>query len=186
MAAKKHKETKDGQDKDRSSGFSIGRFVIIYLILMAAFFFIAWHKPIHRIIDINGFYTKLVVAATSKVLGIISLPCTFSGTVINLPSLSLDVKFGCNGLEAVMIYAIAVIAFPAKWKKKLLGIMAGLVIIQTANIIRIAFLAYSGVHMRKLFEFIHIYLAQGMMIALSLGLFFIYLNYAKNAKTAHN
>jgi len=43
-------------------------------------------------------------------------------------------------------------------------------------------LAYSGIHFRRLFEYIHIYVAQGLMIAISLGIFFIYLYYAKSKK----
>jgi len=79
-----------------------------------------------------------------------------------------------------MIYSVAVIAFPASWKKKLIGIASGFAVIQIVNILRIVGLAYSGIHARNLFEYIHIYIAQGMMIAISLGVFFIYLNYAKS------
>jgi exosortase/archaeosortase family protein len=103
-----------------------------------------------------------------------------------LPSIALDVKFGCNGLEAVMIYGVAVIAFPAQWKYKLMGIGGGFVLLQIINILRITALAYSAIHFKTLFEYIHIYIAQGMMIAVSLGVFFIYLNYAKSPQKANS
>lgn len=160
------------------------RFAITYLIMMGLFFFLIGFKPIQDIIDLNGLYTNGVVIVTSKVLGIMGIPCTYQGSIIQLPSISLDVRFGCNGLEAVMIYSVAVIAFPATWKKKILGIVAGFIIIQVINILRIASLAYSGIHFGRLFEYIHIYVAQGLMIAISLGVFFIYLHYAKSKKTA--
>lgn len=163
---------------------SIRRFALTYLILMGAFFILIGFKPIQDIIDLNGLYTEGVVRVTSKLLGIAGIPCTYKGSIIQLPSIALDVRFGCNGLEAVMIYSIAVIAFPSKWKSRLIGIIAGFVIIQVINIIRIAGLAYSGVYLRSLFDYIHIYVAQGMMIAVSLGIFFIYLNYAGRQKTA--
>jgi exosortase H (IPTLxxWG-CTERM-specific) len=163
---------------------SIKRFAITYLILMGIFFFIIGYTPLQKIIDVNGLYTKGVVVVTSTVLKIMSIPSTYQGSIIQLPSISLDVKFGCNGLEAVMIYSVAVIAFPATWKKKILGIVAGFIIIQVINILRITSLAYSGIHFRRLFEYIHIYVAQGLMIAISLGVFFIYLHYAKSKKTA--
>ena len=161
---------------------SIRRFAITYLLLMGAFFFVIGFTPIQKVIDVNGLYTQGVVTATAKTLGILNIPCTYRGSIIQLPTISLDVKFGCNGLEAVMIYSVAVIAFPATWKKRLLGIISGFFIIQVINVLRIAGLAYSGIHFQHLFQYIHIYIAQGMMIAVSLGIFFIYLHYLHHAK----
>jgi exosortase H (IPTLxxWG-CTERM-specific) len=175
------KNKKGGQRRNvaGSSRISVRRFAITYLALMGAFFFIIGFTPIQKILDINGVYTRGVVIGVSKVLGMMKIPCTSSGSIISLPSISLDVRFGCNGLEAVMIYSVAVIAFPASWTKKFTGIIGGFVVIQVMNILRISALAYSGVHFKNLFEYIHIYVAQGIMIAVSLGIFFIYLNYAK-------
>jgi len=161
---------------------SIRRFALTYLILMGAFFLLIGLKPIQDIIDLNGFYSKGVVILTSKILEILSIPSTYQGSVIKLPSIALDVRFGCNGLETVMIYAVAIVAFPALWKYKFMGIVGGFVLIQVINILRISALAYSAVHFKSLFEYIHIYIAQGMMIAVSLGIFFIYLNHAKSSQ----
>jgi exosortase/archaeosortase family protein len=179
---KRNDKSNSAGKKEKPETISIKRFVVTYITLMIAFFFVVWFKPIHDIIDINDVYTKSVV-------GLTGVMCAYQGSVIVLPALSLDVKFGCNGLEAVMIYAITVAAYPAPWKRKLMGIAAGFFILQTANILRIVLLALSGVYMKGLFDFIHIYIAQGMMIALSLGIFFVYLNrlnHAKNAEADHN
>lgn len=180
-------KTKKGRAREKhlpgSSALSIKRFAVTYLALMGVFFFLIGFKPIQDIIDLNGIYTTGVVVVTSKVLGLLSIPGAYHGSIIQLPSIALDVKFGCNGLEAVMIYSVAVIAFPASWKKKVTGVIAGFVIIQIVNVLRIAALAYSGVHFKSFFEYIHIYIAQGMMIAIALGVFFVYLNYAKIGKS---
>lgn len=152
---------------------------------MGAFFLLIGLKPIQGIIDLNGLYSKGVVILTSKILEMLGVPSTYQGSVIKLPSIALDVRFGCNGLEAVMIYAVAVMAFPSPWKNKLIGIVGGFVAIQVINILRIASLAYSAIHFKSLFEYIHIYVAQGLMIAVSLGIFFIYLNYAKSSHRAN-
>ncbi len=162
----KQKETND---------ISIRRFVLYYLIMMGVFFSLLWIKPAQDIIDLNGLYTRWVVIITSKLLGLISIPSTYHDTIIRLPSITLDVQFGCNGLEAVLIYAAAVVAFPATWRKKSLGVLAGFLVIQSINVLRIVGLAYSGVHYRKFFDVIHIYVAQGIMIAIAFGIFLFYL-----------
>ena len=159
---------------------SVTRFALTYLVLMGAFFILIGFEPIKKIIDLNGIYTHAVVAITTKVLNITGIQCSSQGSIISLPSISLDVKFGCNGLEAVMIYAVAVMAFPATWRNKLFGVFAGFVVIQIVNILRIAALAYAGIHFKGIFEYIHVYVAQGVMIAVSLAIFFIYLSYVKH------
>ena len=105
--------------------------------------------------------------------------CTGQGTVITISDISLDIKFGCNGLEAVMIYAVGILSFPATWKKKLLGIIAGFIVIQIINIIRIVALAYSSIYFKAFFEYIHVYIAQGMMIAVALGIYLFWIGYAQ-------
>jgi len=183
MKIKKNEPSENAKSAlKKNSG--ILRFVITYVILMGGFFLITTLQPIKKIIDVNGLYTKSIVVISSKIMNLLGMPAKYFGTVIMLPSISLDVQFGCNGLEAVMIYSVAVLAYPAEWKKKLFGILAGFFILQTVNLLRIVFLAYASVHFRKLFEFIHIYIAQGIMIALSLGIFFLYLNYTNNVRKA--
>lgn len=183
---KRNSKGDPGGGKKKPTGISITRFVITYIILMNVFFFFYLYKPIVNIINIGKVYNHFVVVTLSKMLNAIGLHCTYQGFIIMLPTLSLDVKFGCNGLEAVMIYSIAVMAYPAGWKKKLIGIIAGFFVIQIANFLRMVMLVYSGVHLRNLFDYIHIYIAQGIMIALALGIFFIYLNYANAPKKAYS
>jgi hypothetical protein len=68
---------------------------------MGLFFFIIGFTPIQEIVDINGLYTKGVVFLTAQVVEIAGMPCQYQASIIQLPSLALDVKFGCNGLEPV-------------------------------------------------------------------------------------
>lgn len=121
------------------------------------------------------------MSITANILGIMGIACTHQGPIITIPGISLDVRFGCNGLEAVMIYAVAIISFPATWKRRLLGIILGFVVIQIINIIRIVALAYSGIHLKNIFGYIHIYVAQGMMIAVALGIYLLWIGYAKES-----
>jgi exosortase H (IPTLxxWG-CTERM-specific) len=181
----KEVEIRPDEKQKRKDGISVWRFAVTYLALMGSFFLLIGLKPVQNVIDLNGLYTKGVVILTSKILEVLTIPSTYQGSVIKLPSIALDVRFGCNGLEAVMIYSVAVIAFPASWKDKLMGILGGFLVIQVINILRISSLAYSAIHFKDLFEYIHIYIAQGMMIAVSLGVFFIYLKYAKTSQKAN-
>ncbi len=161
----------------KSESLSIIRFIVTYVVLMGAFFLLIGLKPVQDILDINGAYSSAIVFLTATILEIFGITSTYSGSLINLPSISLDIAFGCNGLEAVMIYTVAILTFPATWKNRLIGFTAGFLVIQVLNLIRIVALAYAGVYHRELFDLIHIYVAQGVMIAVALGTFVLYLSY---------
>jgi len=186
MASKRAKKIDRIKERKKKTvgNISVMRFLIIYIILINVFVFLYMYKPIVKIINIGKAYNGFVVAALAKILNAVGFPCTYRGFVIMVSNLALDVKFGCNGLEAVMIYSIAVMAYPARWLKKLIGTVVGLLIIQIANFLRMVALVYSGIHFKNLFDVIHLYIAQGVMIALALGVFFMYINYANAAKEA--
>ncbi len=168
--------------KGQSDSISILRFVLTYVLLMGAFFLLLGLKPVQNIIDINGGYSNAIVFVTAQVMNLIGVVTTVQGSIIHLPSISLDVEFGCNGLEAVMIYSVAVLTFPASWRNRLIGIVAGFLVIQVLNLIRIVALAYAGVYHRDIFDLIHLYVAQGVMIAVALATFVLYLTYLNHGQ----
>jgi exosortase/archaeosortase family protein len=157
---------------------SIKKFIVMYVLLMGCFFLLIGYVPLQNIVDINGLYSEGVVKVTAALLGYSGITCSSEGSLLRLPSLALDVRFGCSGLEAVMIYSVAVIAFPAPWKVKLAGIAFGFFVLQVVNVLRIGLLAYAGIHFRSVFEYLHVFVAQGIMIALALFIFLAYLRHA--------
>lgn len=164
---------------------NILKFVSFYIILIAVFFTTISYVPLQKIFDINNSYSRLIAMMSAKILTLLGISAQYSDRLIILPDITLKVVYGCNGIDAAIIYAVAVIAFPANWKKKLYGILFGSIAIQAINIIRIILLSYyanSGLHNKKYFDYVHLYAAQGLMIAISLGIFFIYLRYAQNIK----
>ncbi len=160
--------------KKRFSGI---RFLTIYLCLMVLIALAMSLEVVKKVIDINGIYTTLIIKATAFVLKPFELVQGINGSIIHLKGISLNVKFGCNGLEAFLIYMVAILAFPSSWKKKLIGILGGFLVIQFFNILRIAALGYCGVHFSKYFYIFHIYVAQGIMIAIAFATFIIWLGY---------
>ena len=179
MSMKPKQKSQKDKKTDLTKTINIKRFAITYLVLISLFFLLIAMKPIQNIVDLNGLYTKTIIFITAKILEIMGISCICQGPIITIAGISLHVKFGCNGLEAVLIYAAAIISFPATWGKKLLGIIAGFIVIQIINIIRIVTLAYSCIYFKDLFEYIHIYIAEGIMIAVALGMYIYWIGYAK-------
>ena len=156
----------------------IVKFLVSYILLMGGFLILIGYEPVKQIIDINGVYTTMIVKLSAWMLAPFGIVEQVDGSIIRLKGLALDVRFGCNGLEAFLIYTVAILAFPAARLKKLVGVLGGFFILQFLNVLRIAGLGLSGIYLKSYFEYIHIYIAQGMMIAAALVLFLIWLNYA--------
>ena len=156
----------------------VWKFLITYVVLMGLGVFLIGFEPIKRVLDINGLYTNMIIYFTHLLLKPFGIVQGINGSVISLQGLALDVRFGCNGLEAFLIYTVAILSFPASIKKKSIGITAGFIVLQVLNVVRIAGLGLSGIYAKEYFHYIHIYVAQGMMIAVAFVLFLVWLNYA--------
>jgi exosortase/archaeosortase family protein len=167
-----------GKYVDKSKDINAAGVIAEYFALCALLSILVLFKPAQNILDVNGLYTGAVVYVTSGLLNIAGVPCSYEGAFIKLPGITLEVRFGCNGLEALMIYLAAVAVFPAPLKTKFKGAAAGFAAIQVINLARIVFLAWVGAAHGEFFDTAHLYVAQFMMIALALGMLVMYLNYA--------
>ena len=167
---------KDPPEKKRD--IRIWKFVLWYILLMGAFVVLIGYKPVKSVLDINGAYTRMIVYFSYLALKPFGIVQGIDGSVITLKGLALDVRFGCNGLEAFLIYSIAVLAFPARWIIKGIGVVLGFVVLQIVNILRIAGLGLTGIYLPQYFQYVHIYVAQGMMIAVAFVLFLVWVGYA--------
>jgi exosortase/archaeosortase family protein len=145
---------------------------------MSFFLILIGWKPVKNIFDLNGYFTYFLVSITSWIFKALGIFVSSQGTIIHLKGFSMNVLFGCNGLEAFLIYTVGIISFPSKFKVKIYGIIFGFIILQIINVLRIIGLGLAGIYMKKSFDFIHIYLAQSIMIVVAVIMFIIWLNYA--------
>src|SRR5271154_1976384 len=77
---------------------------------------------------------------------------------------AVAIEAGCNGVEATIVLVAAILAFPAPWKRKLLGLGIGIVAVQGLNIVRVISLFYLGQWRFDMFEFAHLYVWQALIM----------------------
>ncbi len=186
MAAHKYRNNrkphKQSDPKDLSvrppGSWFIWKFILLYIGLMGIFLILIGLPAIQTVFDINSGYTQMIIWLSAAALEPFGVVKGTSGSIIALSGINLDVRFGCNGLEAFLIYLAAIIAFPSRVGMKLVGVIAGFAILQFLNVLRIAGLGLSGVYLKEYFHIIHIYVAQGIMIVFALIIFLVWLHYA--------
>ncbi len=119
-------------------------------------------------------FTRVVSLAAAGVLHTFHEPVTVTGAVMRSDGFALDVKNGCNAVDASIIFVAGIMAFPATLRAKVIGAICGLVLLHLVNIIRLAVLFWLGEHFRSYFELFHVAVWQAIVIAISVGLFIIW------------
>ncbi len=125
-------------------------FLLKFGVLLAVFFLAVAPKPMNDLL-VEPF-TSVVARAGGLTIRLFGEATVMHGTTITSPRFAVNIRNGCNGLETIFIFAAAVLAFPAPWKSRLLGLVGGFVLIQLVNLVRIVSLFFIGIHFPKLFE----------------------------------
>ena len=89
------------------------------------------------------------------------------------PHVRLSVLNGCEGTEVILLLTAALLALRLGWRRKLLGIIIGGLLVYTANQLRIVTLYYCLRFDRSLFDALHGTVAPLAVIFIA-ALFFIY------------
>jgi exosortase H (IPTLxxWG-CTERM-specific) len=116
-------------------------------------------------------FTEGVVKATAFLLIAARQQIAVAGTVIVTPRFALDVHNGCNGIEAIMVLAAAMLAFPATLRSRISGLVVGSIAISILNLIRVGSLVWLGEYHRSLFDFVHVGVWQTLVILAAVSMF---------------
>jgi exosortase H (IPTLxxWG-CTERM-specific) len=151
-----------------------GRFVVRYALILAVGFFVLALRPVNdRVVNP---YTTFVAHESKAALNLFGEKATVRGQILSSPRFSVAIYNGCNGLEAILIFASGVLAFPAPPLKKVIGLLLGFVAIQLANIVRVVSLFYVGIFKPAWFSAAHIFIWQSIIIILSVVLWLVWVN----------
>jgi len=101
------------------------------------------------------------------------------GSTISSDEFSVNVKNGCDGLEAIAIFVSGILIFPVAMRYKLKGLAWGIPLLLIANMLRIAGLYLSGRYFsREVFDILHIQGGFILFTLLSVICWFIWMNWA--------
>ncbi len=158
------------------------RFIALYILYLAIAFLVVDYEPMRRFLHLEDIYNSFVTKISALFIELINIPVTSSANTLHLPHANMIIKFGCNGLEAILIYLAGVLAYPASWRARLLWGFVGVLFLELINFARIALLAWVIEHYPKHFNLMHDYITQSVMIALAFLLFLLYLQKVGDAK----
>lgn len=144
------------------------RFLILFLLILGISFTVIALKPVNDAVILP--YTALIARVSGGILRLFGESATVSGCVVSSPRFAVTIFNGCNGLITSLIFISGVLAFPARWPAKVIGVVGGLVAIQLINMVRIISLFYIGIFLPDLFNDAHIFIWQSVVILAGVGL----------------
>lgn len=157
-------------------------FLIRYFLLMGLAFVLIEFAPAKEALGLGSSYTQGVVWLSEQLILLLGMEVRADGIYLHLNNGILEVRFGCNGLEALLLYYAAVLAYSAPLSLKIWGILLGTCILMVVNLLRIALLAYIHIEQHELFEIMHNHITQSIMIAIAFTVFIFYLLRVQHAR----
>lgn len=151
------------------------RFLILFLVIQLTLFTAELTRPVQKAVVIP--WTQWLADASAWLVQAFDDTVTSQGVIIRSleNGFAVSIEAGCNGVEAIIVLAAAVLAFPAPWKHKLIGLAAGFVAVQSLNLVRIISLFYLGQWNRTVFDWAHLYIWQALIMLDVLIVFLIWL-----------
>lgn len=119
-------------------------------------------------------FTELVARGAVLLLRAVESGVGTAGTVMQSPRFALDVRNGCNGVEATILLAAAIIAFPATVRSRLIGLLVACVAIELLNVVRLSSLFWLGEHHRQVFDLFHVAVWQSLIILAAISMFVLW------------
>jgi exosortase H (IPTLxxWG-CTERM-specific) len=122
-------------------------------------------------------FTGGIARLSGAVLNLLGQHVALRGTVIQGPRFAVNIRNGCNGVEAMLIFLSAVLAFPASWRSRLAGLALGTLAIQAINLVRVVSLYLTGAYLPRFFDASHTVIWQSVVILCGVLLWVFWANH---------
>jgi exosortase H (IPTLxxWG-CTERM-specific) len=133
---------------------------------------------------LDGHFSRVLVRVSHGLIRIFGGSANVQGAILRAPGgFAVEMKDGCNGINVAILLWAAILAFPAPWRMRVLGLLAGTAAIQILNMVRFISLFYIGQYSTNWFEFAHGYLWETLLILDTMVVFWLWAVRASRAGT---
>ena len=139
------------------------RFFLLFLVIQSGLFAAELTPPGQAVVTP---WTAILARLSVSLINLFDPHVIAYGKVIQSQTtgFGVTIEAGCNAVEASIILIAAMLAFPAPWRHKVLGVAIGILAVQGVNILRIISLFYLGQWRMDVFEFAHLYVWQALIM----------------------
>lgn len=154
-------------------------FVLGFAVLMILFY-LFWFSDFYTL-KVQPHIVHVNAVISNAVLRVLGFGTTVNGSTVESGLFSVNILKGCDAIEAIALMSAALLSFPAKWKHRLIGFLAGAAILFVLNLVRIVTLFITGVYYPSVFELMHIEIWQFIFILVAVGIWIFWIKWCKKS-----
>jgi exosortase H (IPTLxxWG-CTERM-specific) len=125
----------------------------------------------------DAVFSRALVAASRGLVLAFGGHATRDAAILRAPGgFAVEMRDGCNAVNVTILLWSAVLAFPAPWRMKALGLVAGSAIVQALNMVRFISLFYLGQYSMTWFDFAHSYLWESLLVMDTMVVFWLWVH----------
>lgn len=181
----KKKKQKASKKSDHSTKRGQNRTMLIYYVSVIGF------ALVYHIISNQAWFMNLAkpifegyAQIGSSILNIFGEGAVAEGVAITSPFFSLTIKEGCDAITPIILYSMAILAFPIAFKLKWPGLALGILFLFVLNVIRIVSLYFIGKHFSyETFDFMHVDVWQILFLILTIFTWLLWMRWALISKS---
>ncbi len=119
-------------------------------------------------------FSRGIAVASAALLNLLGQHVIVNGVVLTAGNHAVSIQNGCNGIEAVVFLVAAILAFPATWRQRAVGLVAAVGVIQILNLARVVTLFLINRYKPDLFELFHLAIWQTVIGGAAIALFYVW------------
>ena len=140
------------------------KFVFRYLAWAAFLYVLFFFESFSPLFFVQAWQTELTIWLTRFWIDYFQIAVNMIGNTVYLKSgFKIWIEDGCNGLLAYLLYAVAILAFPAANKLRLVWLFEGYFYLVLVNSLRIDFVIYISMFDPNYFFFVHDVIGRGFI-----------------------
>jgi exosortase/archaeosortase family protein len=158
------------------------RFVLKFGILMALFYGLSatsyYDRMLYSYLEANAWLSNSILNGFGQHTHV-------SGVSIESPQFAIVLRRGCDAAEPTWLFSAAVLSFRAPLIRKLPGVLAGIVVLQVLNLLRIVTLYWIGLHLPDVFNSAHMEVWPTAFVVVAIVLFICWIEWSGKETTTH-
>jgi exosortase H (IPTLxxWG-CTERM-specific) len=148
------------------------RFLIRFIVILVVLYLPLTLQQVDAAVIVP--FSRAIAVASAAVLNLLGQHVSVMGVVLTAGSHAVSIQNGCNGIEAVVFLIAAILAFPATWRQRAIGLTAAIVVIQLLNLVRVVTLFLINRYHPSLFELFHLAVWQTVIGGSAIALFYVW------------
>ncbi len=150
-------------------GLKFGALMVLFYVLILAPVF---DRLLYSYLEANAWLANVLLNWFGQASHV-------SEITIRSARFAITVRRGCDAVEPSWFFCAALLAFPAPWSRKVAGMLAGALLLQALNLLRIVSLYFIGLYYPRFFNTAHVEIWPVVFIMVAIALWVGWMSWSR-------